>query len=518
MARKSKAKIVCEFFTWSLFRRGGVFYADGRRNQPNLGKHSLGTRDEAEAMAVLRKLDRQKAIEFQRAEPEAERRSDDLLVRATWDRYLDYVARPDVLGGAGPRTQARYRAVRDKHVGLCKRQGVVSWNQVDQKHIEAYGAFLAKQKYADATIYLECTLLKQVVKWLIDDDKTLPDSQRIRLSLRRSQETSTYCFSRAQVRGIVEFCVANSELHWLGDVIVALATTGMRIGELAALRWTDVDLDNGVITLHDTRHSGRHAKAGAVRTLKGRRGRRLPIHPRLHQVLERMAHRSDGHIFGMPRGGPLLPNGVCKIFIRAVIKPLMTTFPTPKGEVGFAHGRIHSFRHAFVSQAFLDRASEGEIREWVGHTNSRIVERYRHLGMEDARRKMDNINFLGDAPSPEDPHLDTVCDKASKDNQVGQHQVGQHGQGRHGIDEQGGADGPGVPDRKYRDSTEADAATKKMADEPEQRPLLPGPICPSDWDQQNRPSQGSRQASVTKGDGKKAERGRFELPGPLRAH
>jgi hypothetical protein len=80
-----------------------------------------------------------------------------------------------------------------------------------------------------------------------------------------------------------------------------------------------------------------------------------------------------------------------------VIEPLKSRFPTPAGEIGFESARIHSFRHAFVSQSFLDGASEGENREWVGHTNSGIVERYRHLRNEDARRKMDRIDFFGDA-------------------------------------------------------------------------------------------------------------------------
>jgi integrase len=74
-------------------------------------------------------------------------------------------------------------------------------------------------------------------------------------------------------------------------------------------------------------------------------------------------------------------------------------FPTPAEEIGFADARLHSFGHASVSQAILDGASEGEIREWVGHTNSRIVERYRHLRNEDARRKIDKIDFLGGAPA-----------------------------------------------------------------------------------------------------------------------
>jgi integrase len=81
-----------------------------------------------------------------------------------------------------------------------------------------------------------------------------------------------------------------------------------------------------------------------------------------------------------------------------VIEPLKEESPTSPGEIGFEHGRIHSFRHFFCSQAFLGGASEGEIREWLGHAESKMVEHYRHLRNEDAQRKMEQINFTG----PED--------------------------------------------------------------------------------------------------------------------
>jgi hypothetical protein len=42
MPKKSQNQIVCEFFSWNLFRRDGVFYADARMNSPKLCKHSLG--------------------------------------------------------------------------------------------------------------------------------------------------------------------------------------------------------------------------------------------------------------------------------------------------------------------------------------------------------------------------------------------------------------------------------------------------------------------------------------------
>jgi hypothetical protein len=39
--------------------------------------------------------------------------------------------RPEVLGGVSPNTQKRYRAVRDKHVQFCQRQGIRTWAEVD---------------------------------------------------------------------------------------------------------------------------------------------------------------------------------------------------------------------------------------------------------------------------------------------------------------------------------------------------------------------------------------------------
>ena len=81
-----------------------------------------------------------------------------------------------------------------------------------------------------------------------------------------------------------------------------------------------------------------------------------------------------------------------------MLGPLAARFPTPAGEIGFAHGGVHSFRHYFVTEAFLGGATDGEVRDWVGHRDSRIVERYRHLRDRAARRTMGRLDFLGGEP------------------------------------------------------------------------------------------------------------------------
>lgn len=242
-------------------------------------------------------------------------------------------------------------------------------------------------------------LVKSVQQWLIDE-KHIPESCRFKLPMRRPEGTDTYCYSQDEVRAMVEHCEANPEVDWLKNVIITLACTGLRISELAALRHSDVDLNSSSIHLTDERSSLRRQQMGNARRTKGRRGRALPIHPQLRKVLKGLERESDGRLLHGPRGGKLKPDTVRRILIRDVLEPLKDRFPTPEGEIGFEHGRLHSFRHYFVSQSFLSGASEGEIMEWVGHRDSKMVAHYRHLKNEDSQRKMQQINFLGTNESP----------------------------------------------------------------------------------------------------------------------
>ncbi len=152
---------------------------------------------------------------------------------------------------------------------------------------------------------------------------------------------------------------------------------------------------------------------------------RIPIHPRLRLVLGKLKREPNGRVFHAPCGGQLRPRNVLTVFIRDVIKKLKDTFPTPEGEIGFEHGRLHSFRHFFVSQCSLGGASEGEIREWVGHADSKMVEHSRHLGRKDALAKMEQITFVtpaangqaktGEQTSPAQKTIEIgVCNGAGK--------------------------------------------------------------------------------------------------------
>lgn len=283
--------------------------------------------------------------------------------------------------------------MRDKHQQFCRERGITRWAHITKGEVERYGKWLESNGYADRSVYLELTLVKQLLKWLIGEGH-LPASLQFQLPLHRPSGTDTFCYSAEQVQAMVDHCRATEGLEWMGSIIVALATTGLRISELASLRRTDFDAAAMMLSLTDERGGGRRQRLGIERRTKGRRSRHVPVHPELCTVIQGLPVYSDGRLFHGPNGGKVKPDTIRNVLRRDVIAALKVQFPTPVGEIGFEHGHVHSFRHFFVSEAFRHGASEGEIMGWTGHRESKMVAHYRHLRPRDSQRTLTQIPFV----------------------------------------------------------------------------------------------------------------------------
>jgi site-specific recombinase XerD len=192
--------------------------------------------------------------------------------------------------------------VFDKFEAFARGEGVSSWNQVTRRTLEAYAAHLDDQDYAYATEYLELTTLKQVMKWLVEE-KHLPGCCLVQLPLAKPQGTTTYCWRPEEVQAMVHHCRREADLQWLADVITALACTGLRISELASLRWSDIDRDNNLVRLTDESTRGRRPAGTQARQTKSGRSRAFRSHADLQRVLDGLTRSADGRVFHGPRGG-----------------------------------------------------------------------------------------------------------------------------------------------------------------------------------------------------------------------
>ena len=194
---------------------------------------------------------------------------------------------------------------------------------------------------------------------------------------------------------MIGHCRDDQELSWLADVLVCLACTGMRISELATLRWVDLDLDTNRIILRDDTASRRRMTKRAIRQTKSRRSRSFPIHGELRPVFDGMACSPDGLVFHGPKGGLLSPDITRRTLIKSVIAPLAKLFPTERGEIGFGNGRLHSFRHYFCSTCANSNTPEQLLMEWLGHRESKMIRHYYHVHDAVKQEQMSRINFTG---------------------------------------------------------------------------------------------------------------------------
>ncbi len=141
------------------------------------------------------------------------------------------------------------------------------------------------------------------------------------------------------------------------------AMTGLRQGELAALRWRDVDWPAGVVRVR------RNYSRGQWGTPKSRRSSRaVPMADRVAAELERhfqrSAYRADDHlVFCHPHtGNPYDASNLRDRFYEAMAAAGMGERCGRKGGITF-----HSLRHTFGTRMAAVGVPMRTLQEWMGH-------------------------------------------------------------------------------------------------------------------------------------------------------
>jgi integrase len=164
----------------------------------------------------------------------------------------------------------------------------------------------------------------------------------------------------------VERLVAATPRHYRA-LTATLAWTGLRLGELRALTWSDVDLDRRLITVDKTRYRQRLQRA-----TKNGEMRRVPVPPHLADELASW-HRSlraadDDPVFTTTRGTPVDGDD----FRRRVFIPSLERAGLDPST------RIHDLRHTSASLYLASGATVREVMEIHGWKRMETALRYLH--------------------------------------------------------------------------------------------------------------------------------------------
>jgi integrase len=152
------------------------------------------------------------------------------------------------------------------------------------------------------------------------------------------------------------------------------AMTGLRRGELLALRWSDVDWLASRIRVR------RSYVRGEFGTPKSRRSTRsVPMATEVAAALEALSATTelsdDALVFGHPQTGePLHEANTGRRFARAM------------QDAGLGHHRFHDLRHTFGTTMAAAGVPMRTLQEWMGHRDITTTQRYADYspGLEDA--------------------------------------------------------------------------------------------------------------------------------------
>ena len=237
--------------------------------------------------------------------------------------------------------------------------GKLDLRVVDGLHIEGYKARKLEEGLSRKTINNHLTVLRRMLAIAVEWGllQTVPP---VRWLKAPTPEFDFLSFEEA--RRLIEA----ADVEWRAMITVAVRT-GLRLGELLALRWIDVNLEAGRLVVRQA------AARGVVGTPKNGRTREVPLSEDAVRALREQQHERGEFVFAAADGSMLTRN-VCR-------RPLWRTCE----QAGIRRIGWHKLRHSFASQLVMRGASMKVVQELLGHSTIEMTMRYAHLSPDVGR-------------------------------------------------------------------------------------------------------------------------------------
>ena len=176
-----------------------------------------------------------------------------------------------------------------------------------------------------------------------------------------------------------------------GFAIVLSVYTGLRVGEICALKWSDVDLEGGVLHISRTIRriqcfepdaktktvlvTGSAKSGGSVRT--------IPLPGGILERLRKQKETASAENVFAYRGHPLEP------------RILQYRFKVLLRKAGLSDINFHALRHTFATRCMELSFDVKTLSEILGHASAKMtLDRYGHSQLEHKRSAMNTLNGL----------------------------------------------------------------------------------------------------------------------------
>jgi len=363
----------------SLFKRGkrekvwvarwweDVINADGTAGRMRRSS-VLGTVAElaTRRLAMHALTDRLRVLNNENPHPQVMRTLSD-FVRMDWE--------PVVLPTLKYATRMHYKYMLDAHV--MPVFGEQRLSDISRAAIQAFLAAKLRERFAWETVHhIRCALSK-VLGTAEEWDYIADNPVRKTRLPRRGYAVERPVVTPQQVKRLTSALPEPAK-----SIALLLVLTGLRVGELLALRWRNVNLDERLLRVTETVYDGHFDKPKTKRSV-----RVIPLGQEAVSTL--FALRQDVNdperlVFATQSGRPLCRRNLSQRHLRSTCK-----------ELGLPPITWHALRHCHATLLDAVGAPLGTVQALLGHASPEVTRQiYLHAIPEEQRRAVEKVEKL----------------------------------------------------------------------------------------------------------------------------
>ncbi len=269
-------------------------------------------------------------------------------------------------------------------------------------------------KYSESILKKTLEILSPAIKRAVTENKmrfnpldfiALP-KKNIIVGMDLDDEEKERIYTEHEIEEITKACMSfygtntrNTNRYRYAPAYILLLNTGMRVGELAALKWKDIDLNKNTIRINKTvstiknrnRFESGNKKVNIITTTKTQKSNRIiPLNETARLILQELQKRQmdmgiqSEHVISTRDGKVML------------VRVLEQTFARICEENGIQYRGVHALRHTFGSILVRKGVDIKVISEILGHSTVQFTyDRYIHI-IKEMKAQAINLVHISD--------------------------------------------------------------------------------------------------------------------------
>ena len=300
-----------------------------------------------------------------------------------YEKWLDFWLEDYLRSAVKARTYARYAEIAENH--LKPALGRYEMDRFSPLLLQRFVAYLLKngncrngRGLSSSSVNAVVTVIQRSFAQACESG-VIGENAAKKIVRPKIREKAAPCFTFAEQKSI-ENAAMGAKPKMFG--IVLCLYTGLRVGELLALEWEDVDFAQGTISVAKTCYDGRGGRiTDAPKTESSKRV--IPLPENIGTLLKAHKKKAGGAYVISQNGAPVS------------VRSYQRSFELLLKKLRLPHRGFHALRHTFATRALECGMDVKTLSELLGHKNAAItLNRYAHSLLEHKRAMMKKLGRL----------------------------------------------------------------------------------------------------------------------------